>query len=50
MMCIPKGERTEATLEISLEPSLPLPGFLVKKAIGDTVKAATKGLKNYCEA
>lgn len=45
-----KGDRTEATLEISLEPSLPLPGFLVRKAIGDTVKGATKGLKKYCES
>ena len=45
----PQGDRTQATLEISLEPALPLPGFLVKKAIGDTVKGATKGLKKYCE-
>lgn len=43
------GNRTQASLEISLEPALPLPGFLVKKAIGDTVKGATKGLKRYCE-
>ncbi|MEY3733190.1 MAG: hypothetical protein RL347_549 [Actinomycetota bacterium] len=47
---VPKGDRTDATLEISIEPALPLPGFLVKKAIGDTVKGATKGLKKYCES
>jgi hypothetical protein len=47
---VAKGDRTEATLSISLEPSLPLPGFLVKKAIGDTVKGATRALKEYCES
>jgi ribosome-associated toxin RatA of RatAB toxin-antitoxin module len=45
----PRGDRTEATLSISIEPSIPLPGFLMKKAIGDTVKGATRGLKGYCE-
>lgn len=45
-----KGDRTEATLTVSIEPSLPLPGFLVKKALGDTAKGATKGLKKYCES
>lgn len=45
-----KGDRTEATLSIAIEPSLPLPGFLVKKALGDTAKGATKGLKKYCES
>jgi hypothetical protein len=45
----PRGDGTEATLSISIEPSIPLPGFLMKKAIGDTVKGATRGLKGYCE-
>jgi hypothetical protein len=45
----PKGSGTEATLSISIAPAVPLPGFLVKKAIGDTLKGATKGLKGYCE-
>lgn len=45
----PRGDGTEATLSISIEPSIPLPGFLMKKAIGDTVKGATKGLKKHCE-
>jgi len=47
---VAKGDRTEATLSIAIEPSLPLPGFLVKKALGDTAKSATKGLKRYCES
>ena len=46
----PKGAGTEATLSLSIDPSLPLPGFLMKKALGDTLKGATKGLKKYCES
>ena len=47
---VERGSRTEATLDLSIEPSLPLPGFVVKKALGDTAKGATKALKAYCEA
>ena len=46
----PKGSGTEATLTLTIDPSLPLPGFLMKKAIGDTLKGATKGLKKHCES
>ena len=46
----PKGSGTEATLSLSIDPSLPLPGFLMKKTLGDTLKGATKGLKKYCES
>ena len=44
-----KGSGTEATLTLSIDPALPLPGFLMKKALGDTLKGATKGLKKHCE-
>jgi hypothetical protein len=44
-----KGAGTEATLTLSIDPSLPLPGFIMKKALGDTLKGATKGLKKHCE-
>jgi len=47
---VEKGSGTEATLSLSIDPSLPLPGFLMKKTLGDTLKGATKGLKKYCEA
>ncbi len=40
---------TEATLTLSVDSSLPLPGFIQKKAINDTVKNAVKGLKKRCE-
>lgn len=39
-----KGGRTEATLWLEIDPSLPLPGFVLKKTLGDTVKNATKAL------
>lgn len=46
----PKGSGTEATLSLTIESGLPIPGFLMKKTLGDTVKGATKGLKKYCES
>ena len=46
---VSKGAGTEATLALSIDPSLPLPGFLMKKTLGDTLKGATKGLKKHCE-
>ena len=46
---VSKGAGTQATLTLSIDPALPLPGFLMKKALGDTLKGATKGLKKHCE-
>lgn len=46
---VSRGPETEATLALSIEPSLPLPGFLARKALGDTAKGAVRGLKAYCE-
>lgn len=45
-----KGGSTEATLTLTVDSSLPLPGFIQKKAIGDTVKNGAKGLKQRCES
>lgn len=42
--------RCEASLELSVDTTLPLPGFVARKAIGDTVKGAVQGLKEFCEA
>lgn len=44
-----KGAGTEATLHLDIDPAIPLPGFLLKKTLGDTLKGATKGLKKYCD-
>lgn len=43
------GGKTEAKLTLTVDSSLPLPGFIQKKAIGDTVKNACKALKARCE-
>ncbi len=45
-----KGAATDVTLTISIDSSLPLPGFILKKALGDTAKGAVKGLKKHCES
>ena len=46
----PVGDEVcEATLSITLDPTLPLPGFLLRKALQDTVTGATSGLRARCE-
>jgi hypothetical protein len=45
-----KGGSTDVTLTIAVDSSLPLPGFVLKKALGDTTKGAIKGLKKHCES
>ena len=32
-----------------VDSTLPLPGFLLKKALQDTVNGATEGLRERCE-
>ena len=44
------GGTSKATLSLRVDPSLPLPGFAVKKVLKDTLSNATKGLKKYCES
>jgi hypothetical protein len=44
---VDKGGATEATLSLTVDSSLPLPGFVQKKVVGDTVKGATEGLKKH---
>lgn len=39
-----KGSQTEATMSLTLDTSLPLPGFVQKKTLKDTLKGATSGL------
>jgi ribosome-associated toxin RatA of RatAB toxin-antitoxin module len=38
------GGKTEATMSLTVETSLPLPGFVQKKTVKDTVKSATAAL------
>ena len=39
----------EVTLTLTVDSTLPLPGFLLRKALQDTVGGATKGLRARCE-
>ena len=39
-----KGGKTEATMTLTIDTSLPLPGFIQKKTLKDTLKGATSAL------
>jgi ribosome-associated toxin RatA of RatAB toxin-antitoxin module len=39
-----RGGRTEATMDLTVDTSLPLPGFVQKKTVKDTLKGATSAL------
>lgn len=39
-----KGDTTEATMTLTIDTSLPLPGFVQKKTVKDTLKGATSSL------
>jgi uncharacterized membrane protein len=46
---VPEGSKGEATLvkmEISVDPNVPLPGFVLKRAVKGTIDSATKELRN----
>lgn len=38
---------TDVTLTLAIDISLPLPGFLIKKTVNDTVNGAAKGLQKH---
>jgi hypothetical protein len=41
----PDGDKTKVTFELSVDPVVPLPGFILKRAIKGTVDTGTKGLR-----
>ena len=41
---VDKGGKSECTLELEIDTSMPLPGFIQKKTLKDTLKGATKAL------
>lgn len=41
----PKGEGTLVKMEISVDPNVPLPGFVLKRAIKGTIDSATTALR-----
>ena len=41
---VDRGAQTEATMTLTVDTSLPLPGFVQKKTVKDTLKGATSAL------
>jgi ribosome-associated toxin RatA of RatAB toxin-antitoxin module len=41
---VAKGDTSEATMQLTIDTALPLPGFVQKKTLKDTLKGATKAL------
>lgn len=46
----PSAGRTQATLDLTVDPLLPLPGFLLRKVLGDALRDAVHALKAHCES
>ncbi|MFV0496203.1 SRPBCC family protein [Mycobacterium sp.] len=42
---MPKGENTLVRMDIAVDPNVPLPGFVLKRAIKGTMDSATKELR-----
>jgi polyketide cyclase/dehydrase/lipid transport protein len=42
----PDGDKTKVTFEISVDPVVPLPGFVLKRAVKGTIDTGTKGLRD----
>jgi Polyketide cyclase / dehydrase and lipid transport len=43
---VPKGEATLVKFEVTVDPNVPLPGFVLKRAVKGTMDAATQELRN----
>jgi carbon monoxide dehydrogenase subunit G len=42
----PDGDKTKVKFELSVDPVVPLPGFVLKRAIKGTIDTGTKGLRD----
>jgi hypothetical protein len=42
---IPDGDRTKVKFQLSVDPVVPLPGFVLKRAIRGTIDTGTEGLR-----
>ena len=42
---IPEGDKTKVKFQISVDPVVPLPGFVLKRAIKGTIDTGTEGLR-----
>lgn len=41
----PDGDKTRVKFDVTLEPAIPMPGFMLKKATQMSMKMATEGLR-----
>ncbi|HEX2283492.1 MAG TPA: SRPBCC family protein [Mycobacterium sp.] len=41
----PEGDKTKVKFEITVDPSVPLPGFILKRAMKGAMETATDGLR-----
>ncbi len=42
---IPQGDSTKVTFELTVDPTVPIPGFLIKKGAKGLMETATDGLR-----
>jgi hypothetical protein len=42
----PEGDQTKVAFKISVDPVVPLPGFVLKRAVRGTIDNGTKGLRD----
>jgi ribosome-associated toxin RatA of RatAB toxin-antitoxin module len=42
----PDGDKTKVSFEIRVDPVVPLPGFVLKRAVKGTIDTGTKGLRD----
>ncbi|WP_428340694.1 SRPBCC family protein [Mycobacterium sp.] len=42
----PNGDKTKVVFELSVDPVVPLPGFVIKRAVKGTIDTGTKGLRD----
>lgn len=45
-----RGGATEVTLDLEVDPTLPLPGRVQRKVVGDTARGAIRALQRRCES
>ena len=43
---VPKGDNTLVKFEVTVDPNVPLPGFVLKRAVKGSMDAATSELRN----
>lgn len=43
---VPDGDHTLVKMELTVDPNVPLPGFVLKRALKGTIDSATKELRN----